>query len=471
MQREPVIQNRADESMLSSAYRAGLRLNRFGFWLRACCLFVLLGVVLASPGYRLHALWLVPGFVGLALAGLEHEEMYVKLLPDNTWVDVLKHNFADIRDKAAVSLSGVTEAVGMVGAALLVAGPVPIRTSPGAQTIAIIAMLALVWNVLSQTLLDTGWYNRGLPAPRWMIVFRWSAPGLAMFIGVALLWWPTAQSLSLSSAMVGGGSFLLLWPCIGLVDTLHECGRNASALYVGRTFSDALNEHSEVLHNIKNELKSRASSIPDSVENAGVERRITNDLLGYFFLEWRRAAMDSDQVTLDEIWEACLMAERLRRAVTIDGPGVRARLHLVDDTDHCGFEQSAGELIRSLVMDLATNALDAGATKVIVHIHLIPPPAPGGRDEVVVTIEDDGDGQFPHSYPNGSSLATLQGLCAARKGSLTHASHPDHTGTLVTATLRTTIIPSVKPSPTELIQSPHHKRQKEVDATWATLQL
>ena len=440
MQRQPVVQVKANESMLTSAYRAGLRLNKFGFWLRATCLLALLVVALTSPGYRLHTLWLVPGFVGLFLAGLEHPEMYSTLLPTSPWAETVKNYFKRVKEVPTVSLSGVSEGVGMICAALLVAGPAPIHTSHVGYGVAVVAMLALVWNVLSQILLDTGWYNRDFPAQGWKLAFRWSAPGIAALIGAGLLWWPTAHSLSISSAMVGGGSFLLLWPWMGLGDTLHQCGRNASAISISGAFDDALREQSELLHNIKNELKSRAASIPDSVAGAGLKRRVTNDLLGYFFLEWKRAAADSDQVTVDEIWEACLMAERLRRAVGSDDPAARPRLHLVDDTHHCGFEQSAGELVRSLIMDLATNALDSGATEVTARIQVNPPPTPGGRHEVVVTVDDNGCGHFPDNYPHGSSLATLQGLCAARKGTLRHTPHLNRRGTLVTATLRTTVI-------------------------------
>ncbi len=455
MQRQPVVQEKADESMLSSAYRAGLRLNKFGFWLRASCLLALLAVALSSPGYRLHTLWLVPGFVGLFLAGLEHPEMYTKLLPATGWAEALKRYFKRVKEVPTISLSGVTEGLGMICAALLVAGPAPIRTSPAAHGVAVVAMLAVVWNVLSQTLLDTGWYNRDFPAPSAMIAFRWSAPAIAALIGTALLWWPTAQSLSISSAMVGGGSFLLLWPCIGLVDTLHQCGRNATATSITGAFEMAATEQSALLHKVKNYLKARVANVPDGVEYADQTRRITNDLLGYFALEWKRATVDTDEVTAEEIWQACLMAERLHQASGSDElQAVGARLRFLDDTDHCGFEQSAGELVRSLVMDLATNALDAGASEVIVQITV--KPISSRRHEVVVTVDDNAGGHFPDSYKPGSSLATLQGQCTARLGLLRHTPHADREGTLVIATLRTKIIPlSSKPIRPDPIQQPN----------------
>lgn len=446
MQRQQLVQQNADTSMLSSAYRAGLRLNKFGFWLRASCLFALLVVALTSPGYRLHSLWLVPGFAGLFLAGLEHPEMYTKFLPTAAWAEGLKGYFKRVKEVPTVSLSGVTEGVGMICAALLVAGPAPIRTSPTAHGVAIVAMLALAWNVLSQTLLDTGWYNRGFPVPEWMIAFRWSAPSLAALIGTGLLWWPTSQSLSISSAMVGGGSFLLLWPCIGLVDTLHQCGRNATATSITKAFVTVESEQSGLLHKLKTYLTIRLAKIPDSAENAELKRSITNDLLAYFFLEWKLATIDFDEVTAAEIWESCLTVDHLKQSYRRDDDPHAAGLPLtfIDNTDQCGFEQTAAELVRSLFMDLATNALHAGATDVIVQIKVNPLSKFG--DEVVVTVDDNGAGYFPKIYPPGTSLATLRGQCMARWGVFAHTPHAGRSGTLVTATLQTKIIQR-KPKP------------------------
>lgn len=457
MHEQQLVQVRADESMLSSAYRVGLRLNKFGFWLRASCLFVLLVVALTSPGYRLHSLWLVPGFVGLFLAGLEHPEMYSTLLPTAPWTEAVKNYFKRVKEVPTISLSGVTEGLGMICAAFLVAGPAPIRTSPAAYGVAVVAMLALVWDVLSQTLLDTGWYNRDFPAPSAMIAFRWSAPAIAALIGAGLLWWPTASSLPISWAMVGGGSFLLLWPCIGLVDTLHQCGRNAAATSITDAFDEAAKQQSSLLHKVKNQLKGRAANVPDSVEDADLRRRLINDLLAYIFLEWKRATTQSEYVTAEEVWKACLMAEHLDRASENDKlHSVGARLRFLDHTGRCGFEQSAGELIRSLVMDLATNALDAGATEVIVNIEVN--PTSSRRHEVVVTVDDNGGGHFPNDYPPGSSLATLQGQCAARSGALRHTRHLERSGTKVTATLRTILVPpssaTVLPPPIQHPKTP-----------------
>lgn len=450
MHEQQLVQERADESMLSSAYRAGLRLNKFGFWLRASCLVALLVVALTSPGYRRHALWLVPGFVGLFLAGLEHPEMYSALLPTAAWTETVKNYFKRVKEVPTISLSGVTEGLGMICAAFLVAGPAPIRTSPAAHGVAVVAMVALVWDVLSQTLLDTGWYNRDFPAPSAMIAFRWSAPAIAALIGAGLLWWPTAGSLSISWAMLCGGSFLLLWPCIGLADTLHQCGRNAAAISITDAFNEAAKQQSSLLHKVKNQLKGRAANVSDSVEDADLRRRLTNDLLAYIFLEWNRATTQSEYVTAEEIWKACRMADHLDRACVNDElQSAGARLRFLDHTGSCGFEQSAGEVIRSLVMDLATNALDAGATQVIVNIEVN--PTPSRRHEVVVTVGDNGAGYFPDSYPPGSSLATLQGQCAARSGALRHSPRLDRTGTNVTATLRTILMP---PSTATVLSQP-----------------
>ena len=345
----------------------------------------------------------------------------------------------------------------MVCAAFLVAGPAPIHTSPAAHGVAVVAMLALVWDVLLQTLLDTGWSNRDFPPPAWMIAFRWSAPAIATLIGVGLLWWPTSQSLPISSAMVGGGTFLLLWPCIGLVETLHQCGRNAAAASITDAFDEAADRQTSLLHKVKTQLKGRTANVPDSADDADLRRRLTNDLLAYVSLEWERATTRSEYVTAEEIWKACRMAEHLDRAcVNEELQSAGARLRFLDHTGSCGFEQSAGEVIRSLVMDLATNALAAGATQVIVNIEVN--PTPSRRHEVVVTVGDNGAGHFPDSYPPGSSLATLQGQCAARSGALRHSPHLDRTGTNVIATLRTILMPpstaTVLPQPIQQPKAP-----------------
>ena len=226
----------------------------------------------------------------------------------------------------------------------------------------------------------------------------------------------------------------------------------------------AATEQSALLHKVKNYLKGRAANIPDGVEYAEQKRRITNDLLGYFALEWKRATVDTEDVTADEIWQACLMAERLQQACRNDEQlSSGARLRFLDDTDHCGLEQSAGELVRSLVMDLATNALDAGAKEVIVKVTTN--PISTRRHEVIVTVDDDGGGHFPDSYPAGSSLATLQGQCTARSGTLRHTPHQGRTGTLVTATLRTKMIPkSPMPNLSEFGQQPKDRTEMVVGA-------
>ena len=458
MQSASEVHDEADVSLLTSAWNSTLTVNRFGLYLRSLCIVTIGVLVLATPdagGWRSGLL--LPALIGVTLAGVEHTEIYLRYKDAPGLRGWMSRHFTGVRQHPAARLSGLAELAGMVCIAAAVGGPLAAHYASTLE-IAVVALVVLVWNILFQTVMDVSWYNRLYAGPSLLLqVFRWAiaplAGGIAVFVVLRL---PAPGTLSVASCAVAAGSFLLLWPCMGFANTIHGRSRDAAVGALLNAYDKSDRATSALLHLIKGELKTRAAILPDESEHTETVRRATEDLLTYFTVEWALATTQAEDLSLIEIWNACLLASAL------DAARENGRLTLEDSTDGWAFKQSTAQFVRSAIMDLTQNAVAIDCVTCVKVKVSVEREDPRDVDCVVsLTVTDDGPGYFPTHYMPGTSMANLARQCRQREGALAHypSDVAGRTGTAVSATFRAVL------TPTSVAHIPHEPTAVSASST------
>lgn len=402
----------SEDYLLRLAIAVNRRVNACGLFLRMVCLVALAGSAVGSGGVAgLRALTLVPGILGLVLARLELEAK-----PLDTWKERdggfgrLAAHLVACREKAAVSLSGTLEGLGVLAAVFFVGGPSPLPLPEVLHAVALAAFTLYVFDVALQIALDAGYYNELQPPVAWMRTVRAALPPILAVSAAALLRWSPATPTA--AAVLLGATMLLLWPLLAILGTVYDCGRKAASDWVLREQSSARDARAEALHHVKGrifgQLLDEAAAAPDGCSpNELVYQRL-------------RAAVETERrLTLDgkerssvaEVWkDAYITMEQLKAAQA------QGRLILHDETGKASLDEEDATLLRSLLLDLADNATRHGGPQVRARVWL-EPLSRAGRFSLRLTVHDNGAGyQPPDPLPPGSSLACLERLVRVRRG-------------------------------------------------------
>jgi hypothetical protein len=415
---------------LSAMASYATAMNRYGAFGRAivAVIAVLVAGLFGSPVWRI--VQLLPLVTGVTLALIDAYSTGVD--PDAETGTLRRWLIADItrRTTAAPNLAGLLEGFGVVLGALLFAGPLPVLMPLSARVVGLAALAAFAWNAFSQVAADPGYYNRD-PAPaHWIVAVRWLLPAAAAAAALVIIRVPGATGSAVAPvpwwiAVLLAGSFLLIWPYVGLLNLLLRCAMTSAQNEVSNNLIMQRDIHHEYIHRAKNELRPSSREVASDAENDAFSAAVVvvenarRDILA------SAAAGYDDDHPADELWKTYQR--------TIGDADLRDRLRFVDGTDGRKLSHLEGLILQSIFVGFVSNALRA-------HPHEVAVTVSDDTDDkgvplIQVVVEDDGVGGAPSTFEKGSGLARLDELCRQRGGSVQIARR-EHGGTQATATFR-----------------------------------
>jgi hypothetical protein len=390
------------EARFNTAVRAARPLWRGGCWLRAGLLAAIWGTLaFAAPGELPRGVaLLLPGTAAVLLAFAHTSADTLDGLRMLPGARQLVGHLSGTSGRATVDVPGLAEGTGALLASWLYVGPFPLPSlPPWVRTLGIVLVVAYVWDAVFQAVVDPGWYNPTDPPPLGMRIFRPTIPLILAGIFLFDLWPYTAVSAQVPPAVHAllTASPLAYYPVWAAFDVLLA----ASAWYAAVARRQSRREVGGDLHSfVKN---------PVSI----LHRYVTAEDPG-----------------LDQVRElshaALLMVEELRQDLlsarpAVPGPRSFGELWSVlavllpADGRVCAVEPGAlavalppadYQLARRILPDLLSNALRAGASRVLVDCRVL---ATGQGHRVQIEVRDDGPGPPPAFLDKPmSSLAVLR---------------------------------------------------------------
>ena len=423
------------EIMWATALRAMDTQHRTTTWLRLVCvasLWALLPTAAVDQQLRM-ALQLAMVTAGALLSHVHARPRTIELLGQAPGMDRVVAHLVGTRGRATVDLPGVLEGAGIVVAVLLYAGPWPVTgLSINAHIVALLAVVLFAWSVLLNVILDAGYYapetvsvvgheRSSGPPPSLLRWLRYALPPLATTIGLLLFapsWTPELAAIPLSLRVCLALSFLsvlLVWRCF-------EQMLIASAATVADAEDAVRIEAAGDLHSF---AKNATSSILNAIEGPSYRRSEVRGLVRNALVqleEVRRAWIDGTPAhtvkPLGALWDA---------ALAVMPRSWRSRCSLADSSCELQLGTTDWQLARRLLSDLVTNALKAGADRVVVEV------APGTESGWIdLRVRDDGPG-----IPSGvlddhrTSLSVLRWEISRFDGELSFAPNTAGPGTTI----------------------------------------
>jgi hypothetical protein len=399
--------------------------KRYGVWTRAAAVIAILFTAgFATPYWR--TVQLLPLVVGCVLAWLDayppRSDSVLGSHALRRWLDA---RTTAVSKTATVNLAGLLEGFGVVAAALLFAGPLPVSMPAGSRAAAAVALTGFCWNAFSQVITDPGYYNPGRPPAHWVVAFRWLLPFAAAVVDFVVFTvrpiGTQAARIPFWAAILLAGTFLLLWPYAGILNLLLRYASAAASGQVNRNLDlKRLIDH-EYVHRAKNELRARntvSDAESDAYSNAVlIVANADRDIMS------SAAAGHNDAHPAADLWTTYQL--------TIGDTIFRDRLRFTDRTNGRELSHMKGLILQSIFVGLVSNALRAHPKQVDVTVS----DGNDGEDTPIirVVVEDDGCGGAPSTFRVGSGLAHLDQLCRMYDGAV-HVEPRDPRGTRATAT-------------------------------------
>lgn len=415
---------------LSAMASYAAAMNRYGAYGRgaAAVITVLVAALFASPAWRI--VQLLPLVAGVTLALIDANSTAVG--PDaevgalRRWLSAYT---ADITT-AAPNLAGLLEGFGLVLGALLFAGPIAVSMSPSARVAGLAALIAFGCNAFSQVAADPGYYNMDPPPARWVIAVRWLLPAAAAASALAIFRASGAMGSAVAPvpwwiAALLSGSFLLIWPYIGLLNLILRCASTSAEDEVSNNLVMQRDIHHEYVHRAKNELRPSSREVASDAEYDAFSAAVV------VVENARRDILASAAIGYDDAHPANELWKTYQR--TIGDAVLRERLRFVDYTNGRKLSHLEGLILQSIFVGFVSNALRAHPQEVAVTVS--DDTDDKGVPLIKVVVEDDGVGGAPSAFEKGSGLARLDELCRQRGGKVQIARR-ERGGTQATATFR-----------------------------------
>jgi hypothetical protein len=408
---------------LSAMARYEMTIHRYGVWGRtvAVVIMVVVAALFASPAWRTVQLVLLVAGVSLAWVNAYPELVDTETGSPKARRGALRRWLAPHTANlttASPDLAGLLEGFGVVAAAFLFAGPLPVTMPAGARVVALVALTAFAWNAFSQVAADPGYYNAD-PAPaRWAVAVRWLLPGAASASALVLLGElgasaPAGARVPWWLAALLAGSLLLIWPYAATLNLLLRCAAESADDEVVKNLGTQERIHYEYVHRAKNELRPDFHAVSsDDAEYLAYSAAVVIVDNALRDIEASASGERDDAHPVAELWR--------RYRGTISGAAVRERLRLVDRTGARKLSHMEGLILQSILVGLVSNALRAspgGPVVVTVCDEM------KGQDAVSVrvAVEDQGAGGAPSTFEQGSGLAHLHDLCGRYSGGVSIA--------------------------------------------------
>lgn len=414
--------------------------KRYGVWVRAAATGVMLSMAgIAAPAWR--ALQLLPLAAGLALAWLDaYPPMSEVLLGSGGLRRWLDDQTAATSTTATVNLAGLLEGIGVAGAGLLFAGPLPVSMPPPARLTALVAVTAFAWSAFGQVAADPGYYKTDPPPPDSMVAMRWLLPPAAAASAFVIYTAGAApaQRVPLWAAALLAGSLLLIWPYVATLNLLLRYAQSSASAQVISNLDTQQYIHHEYVHRAKNELR-------PTVRNPQTDAEYDAFSTAVVVVEnARRDISASASADHDDAHPAAELWKTYRR--TVDDAAFRERLQFIDRTDGRKLSHMEGLILQSIFVGFVSNALRAHPEQVVVTVSETTDEQ--GAPLVCVVVEDDGSGGAPRAFEEGSSLARLDAICRQRGGRVRIVPR-ECGGTRATATFSYLYRPAGKPEETD----------------------
>lgn len=395
---------RDDEQIYAMAMRFSLASGQVGaIWRMVIVSITALTLIPAEPRHGLRiALQLFIPLAGAVLAWLHPQEHRLEMLrvarfSRFTGMEALARHLLSVARRATVSLAGATEYAGVVSMVLLVGGPWPVVFPRWAWITGMVLTVAFGWSIGRGVMLDSSWYRPDQEAVSFFRFVRMVFP-LAMAIVAFGLFMAAPSALSVTNAArwvpaaVAAAALLTLYPLtFNYEHALRSC-RTAIDLALA---AERRQSGNRVHGLVKNPLRLLQRELRRTPQVIGYHAQHYLQDLEYFVNDAKKEIENgpgSLRGSLQEIFD---------RVQELFPHGDRGRLHLDESSNATYLEGNDYDLVRTVLLDLVTNAMKADAQHVVVRVM-----REGEPPQLSVTVTDDAPGLVAIS--SGSSLGSLR---------------------------------------------------------------
>ncbi|HEY3718387.1 MAG TPA: hypothetical protein VGL39_28010 [Jatrophihabitantaceae bacterium] len=385
--------------------------NQVGALVRAVCMITMVACLWAGAADRWRIVQILPAVVGLALSWYESKsERLMRLQQRGGPLRLVGSHFLGHKETASATVSGLLEGVGIVGGALLFAGPWPVTLSGGLRTVALIGLTVYVWIAFGQIATDPGYYNSARPPGRALVAFRWVLPAFTASVAFLVFCGPSdPPPIRLGTAVALATLLLLLWPYMGVVDLLVRSAQSVAREWLSAVMFDERDNHAEAVHAAKGQMRVRQMLARSDVEHDAYSHALVAIEAARRQVLADRSAAGQTDAAFSELWATY--------ASTLVDAAVRDRVQVRDRTGGRLMPLSTVQLILYALVDLVGNALRASTDgRVGVSVSLA--DRSPHTHWVGIVVEDRGAGYSPGAIAGDSSMGTLDRMCRYRGGQL-----------------------------------------------------
>ncbi|MFG2800428.1 ATP-binding protein [Streptomyces pseudovenezuelae] len=400
---------RDDEHIYSIARPFSLATGQSGaVWRMGMVTLAGLALVPAAPQHttRIVLQLLVP-LVGAALAWLHPQEsrlVNLSMLPPSrlsrlTGAQAIARTLTGAAGRATINLAGAAEYSGLVSMVLLVSGPWPVPLPHWAWLTGMALAVGFGWGIGRGVMLDSSWYRPDVPAAAF---FRFTRVVFPLFLAAVALgiFLSAPSTLAVTDPQrwvpnaLAACAFLTLYPLTLNYEETLRAGRRALAPMLA---ADRQRNGRRVHSMVKNPLRLLQKEIAPNLEVIGFHAQHYLQNLEYFLNDVTRdieSGSGSLRGSMREIFEGVqdIFPSRDRDRISFD-----------DSSNVTDLQGNDYDLVRTVLLDLVTNAMKADARTVRVRVTRQGTPA-----QLAVTVTDDAPGMVVVS-PR-SSLESLKRL-------------------------------------------------------------
>lgn len=353
---------------------------------------VVLAALVLIPAVPEHAVrigvqLLVP-LLGAVLAWLHPQENLLAAMRSSrfskfTGAQVLARHLLAVAGRATVSLAGLVEYAGLVSMVLLVAGPWAVALPGWAQLTGAAFAMAFGWSVGRGVMLDSSWYRPDQSAARFFRFVRAVFP-LVMATAALALFLATPSGPALNDPQrwvpdtLAAVSLLTLYPLTFNYEHALRSGRDAIEIALD---ADRRQSGQRVHSLVKNPLRLLQREMVPHLDLIGFHAQHYLQDLEYFLNDVKRQIENgpgSLRGSLQEIFEG---------VQDLFPSQDRDRLAFDETSNVTDLEGNDYDLVRTVLLDLVTNAMKAEARRVTVRVN-----RRGSPPHLAVTVTDDAPG-------------------------------------------------------------------------------
>ncbi|MFF4391966.1 MULTISPECIES: hypothetical protein [unclassified Streptomyces] len=384
---------RDDKQVYTMALRFSLTTGQSGaVWRMVVVVLAALALVSAAPQHsaRIVLQLLIP-LAGAGLAWLHSQEgRLVDLSMSSpsrfsrfTGAQMLARRLVSDARRATVSLAGLAEYTGLVSMALLVSGPWPVPLPHWAWLTGMVLTVGFGWSIGRGVMLDSSWYRPDQSAAGFFRFTRAVFPlvlacaALALFLA-APSEVPVNDPQRWVPNVMAASAFLTLYPLVFNYEHALRSSRTAIALALA---ADRRQSGHRVHSLVKNPLRLLQREMVPSLEMIGFHAQHYLKDLEYFLNDVKRdieTGPGSLRGSLQEIFEG---------VQDIFPSRDRGRIRFDQTSNVTDVEGNDYDLVRTVLLDLVTNAIKADARSVTVRV-----TREGSPPYLVVTVTDDAPG-------------------------------------------------------------------------------